>query len=42
MIREMNGRSFLHVVQFEDVLLFIWLILVTPLLQILLGDALRG
>ncbi len=28
--------------QFEDALLFVWLVLVTPLLQIVLGGAMRG
>lgn len=42
MIPSLNRWSLPSALQFEDVLLFMWLVLVTPLLQILLGGALRG
>ncbi len=42
MIRDLNRWGFPSVLQFEDALLFAWLVLVTPLLQFLLGGALSG
>lgn len=39
---DLNRWRFANALQFEDALLFVWLVVVTPLLQAVLGGALRG